>query len=74
MALVEATIRKIAWEEETKVKRLFLITTGKGLNYKTKEKWHDRIEVINGSMINLLTNNNFIFWKSCVSILEAQNG
>jgi len=68
--LIEATLKNINWQEDTKFRRAFLITTAKGLHYHTKEKWHDRVWVINGSKINTLTNDNIAFWKLCVERLE----
>lgn len=68
--LVEATLKKIAWEDTDKIKRVFLITTAKGLHYHTQEKWQNKVKVISGNDIKLLVDNNRLFWKSCERILK----
>lgn len=72
--LVEATLKKIAWNRDTKIRRAFLITTAKGLHYHTEKKWNNRVQVINGDVIKSLTLNNKIFWQSCQERIREVNG
>ena len=62
--LNEATIQDIDWKNGA-IKKLFFITTGKGLHYHTIEKLNDRVKVINGYIISLFVDNNLPFWNSC---------
>lgn len=71
--LVEAGFNEVSYAEESKIKRMFLITTASGLHYHTKEKWRDRLHVINNKVIEQIVNNNKIFWKACVEILKGEH-
>jgi len=63
--LIEARFNGIPWEEDTKVKRLFLITSAKGIHYHTISKWRNCVCVINGDVISQLVDNNILFWSIC---------
>lgn len=72
--LVEANFNNIEFKDR-KIKRLFLFTTASGLHYHTQKKWRDSVHVINNKIIELLTDNNTIFWNSCLAVIkESQNG
>lgn len=71
--LIEARFNGIDWENEYKVKKLFLITTASGLHYHTINKWRDCVKVINYKNICSLVDNNGLFWKQCTDILRGMN-
>ncbi|MFA5024071.1 MAG: hypothetical protein WC523_03905 [Patescibacteria group bacterium] len=67
--LIEARFNGIPWEEDTKTKRLFLITSAKGIHYHTISKWRNCVFIINGDTISTLTDNNLLFWSDCLGKL-----
>lgn len=68
--LVEANFNNIDFKD-VHPKRLFLITTASGLHHHTVDKWRDSLHVINNKTIVQLTDNNIIFWKSCVKLIRG---
>jgi hypothetical protein len=69
-----ATLSEIGWNvEDGKIKRAFLITSSSGLKYWTEEQWKHMVHVIDIKTIKLLTDNNKLFWDSCVRLLK-ENG
>ena len=59
----------IHWGVVTKHKKLFLITTGAGLNYQTIENYRNRIFIINNKTIKKLVDKNLLFWRKCIELL-----
>lgn len=68
--LIEAAFNGVDWISDNEIRRLFLITTAKGINQHTKEKWHNRVFEINIDTIMTLTKNK-LFWSRCLQ--EVQN-
>lgn len=66
------TLKGVDWTEVPKVKRLFLITSGKGINWVGQKKWGDRIHVIGIKGIEQLVDGNSIFWGKCVELLKGK--
>lgn len=70
--LVEANFDDIDFKNQ-QTKRLFLITTAKGLHFHTAKKWRNAVHVIGNSTLKQLVDNNLIFWKNCTEILKGMD-
>jgi len=61
-------------KKKSSVKKAFLITTAKGINYSTASKWRNSVFEINGKTLKTLVNNNIIFWNSCCELINESRG
>jgi hypothetical protein len=62
----EAYIRgNIDYKNVNVLKKLYLITSGNGLHYHTRENLNNLIFEITGRTLEIMTNGNKAFWNAC---------
>lgn len=64
-------LKDIDWTIVPNVKRLFLITSGQGIDWVGQNKWGGRIHVIGIKGIRQLVDNNTLFWNKCVELIKG---